>query len=428
MIRYYCSGFDKNNAFGHGLGDMFKEDLKDMKRIVYIPGGPHKVEKAISKSVPEFIEHFEKVGIKFDESIIITPDMSKEDAKSYVESASFIMLMGGDPFKQREMCEELEILDSIKNSKAVILGFSAGAMLMSKYTIITPCSDEYPDFHIEDGLNLDGISIYPHNNTESYEYPDSLDIGGEVYQKNDLIKVAGGYGNYYLLQDYTDDGITFDVSLIRVKDGNMEFHTENNGKIWVAAPDEVQLEYPKTKKTLFKTIYIYVILTLVISMEKKLIIKNDRNNPIIKFWNWGWNIYYKNPEIWNYLIVGILTTIVSLGIKYALLFTIFDASNPIELQTSVIISWIGAVMFAYVTNRVFVFKSKEKNIVKEIFNFTLGRIATLLIEMFIMWFICTLLSLNSNVWVIIATIICQVMQIVGNYVISKLFVFKKSLD
>ena len=107
------------------------------------------------------------------------------------------------------------------------------------------------------------------------------------------------------------------------------------------------------------------------------------------------------------------------------MFTIFDASNPIELQTSVIISWIGAVMFAYVTNRVFVFKSKEKNIVKEIFNFTLGRIATLLIEMFIMWFICTLLSLNSNVWVIIATIICQVMQIVGNYIISKLFVFKK---
>ena len=110
------------------------------------------------------------------------------------------------------------------------------------------------------------------------------------------------------------------------------------------------------------------------------------------------------------------------------MFTIFDASNPIELQTSVIISWIGAVIFAYVTNRVFVFKSKEKNIVKEIFNFTLGRIATLLIEMFIMWFICTLLSLNSNVWVIIATIICQVMQIVGNYIISKLFVFKKSLD
>ena len=32
MIRYYCSGFDINNAFGHGLGDMFKTELKDTKR------------------------------------------------------------------------------------------------------------------------------------------------------------------------------------------------------------------------------------------------------------------------------------------------------------------------------------------------------------------------------------------------------------
>lgn len=160
-------------------------------------------------------------------------------------------------------------------------------------------------------------------------------------------------------------------------------------------------------------------------MEKRLIIKGHDKNIFVKFWNFCWNIYYKNPEIWNYLIVGVLTTIVSLGIKYGLLFTIFNASVAFELQLSVIISWIGAVAFAYITNRVFVFKSKNKNIVKEIINFTLGRVVTLLIEMFIMWFICTLLNLNSNMWVIIATIICQVMQIVGNYIISKLFVFKK---
>lgn len=160
-------------------------------------------------------------------------------------------------------------------------------------------------------------------------------------------------------------------------------------------------------------------------MEKRLIIKGHDKNIFVKFWNFCWNIYYKNPEIWNYLIVGVLTTVVSLGIKYGLLFTIFNASVAFELQLSVVISWIGAVAFAYITNRVFVFKSKNKNIVKEIINFTLGRVVTLLIEMFIMWFICTLLNLNSNMWVIIATIICQVMQIVGNYIISELFVFKK---
>lgn len=47
-------------------------------------------------------------------------------------------------------------------------------------------------------------------------------------------------------------------------------------------------------------------------MEKKLIIKGHDKNPFVKFWNWGWGIYYKNPEIWNYLIVGLLTTVVSL--------------------------------------------------------------------------------------------------------------------
>ena len=54
MIRYYCSGFDINNAFGHGLGEMFKAELKDTKSIVYIPGSPEKIEKARTKYVPAF--------------------------------------------------------------------------------------------------------------------------------------------------------------------------------------------------------------------------------------------------------------------------------------------------------------------------------------------------------------------------------------
>ena len=45
--------------------------------------------------------------------------------------------------------------------------------------------------------------------------------------------------------------------------------------------------------------------------------------------------------------------------------------------------------------------------------------------MFIMWFFVTLLKLDSNVWVLVFTLVCQVMQIVLNYVISKLLVFKK---
>lgn len=241
MIRYYCSGFDINNAFGHGLGDMFLKELKDRKSIVYIPGSQEKIQKAREKYVPAFTKHFKNVGIEFDNSIIITPDMSNEEAQKAVRDASFIMLMGGDPFKQKSMCEKLELLDELKKYNGVMLGFSAGAMLMSKYIIITPCSEEYPDFRIEDGLNLDDISIYPHNNTNQEEYPDTLVVDGETYKKEDLIKVANEYGEYYLLQDYLrEDGLT-DVSIIKSTNGYLELYTENDGKIWTAQKDSIIL-------------------------------------------------------------------------------------------------------------------------------------------------------------------------------------------
>lgn len=232
MVRYYCSGFDINNAFGHGLGDMFLGELKDTKSIVYIPGSPEKIEKAREKYVPAFTQHFKNMGIEFDNVTIITPDLTKEGAQKIIREASFIMLMGGDPFKQKEMCEKLGLLEELKKYDGVMLGFSAGAMLMSKYIIITPCSEEYPDFHIEDGLNLDGISIYPHNNTNEEEYPSTLVVGDETYQKEDLVKVASEYGEYYLLQDNLREDGTADVSIIKSSNGNLEYYIENNGKIW----------------------------------------------------------------------------------------------------------------------------------------------------------------------------------------------------
>lgn len=136
-------------------------------------------------------------------------------------------------------------------------------------------------------------------------------------------------------------------------------------------------------------------------------------------------IYKKHEEIINYLIVGVLTTIVSLVVKWGLLFTILDAKNAIELQTSIIISWFAAVTFAYITNRIFVFKSKSKNIIKEIISFFSSRVLTLLLDMGIMWFFVTFLKLNSRVWVIIWTMIVQVLVTVLNYIFSKLLVFKK---
>lgn len=154
------------------------------------------------------------------------------------------------------------------------------------------------------------------------------------------------------------------------------------------------------------------------------IIKNNVEKANIEYMS-KFKLYKKYEEIINYLIIGVLTTIVNLVVKYALLFTILNASNPTQLQISVVISWIIACIFAYITNRKIVFKSKSNKILKELISFVFARVFTLLLEMLIMFIFVTYFKLNSDLWVVIWSIVAQVVVIVVNYVLSKLIIFKK---
>ena len=125
-------------------------------------------------------------------------------------------------------------------------------------------------------------------------------------------------------------------------------------------------------------------------------------------------------EIIRYLFIGGMTTVISLVIYYALTYTILDAKVPLELQIANIIQWIGAVTFAYFTNKYFVFRDKSKS-KTSVIKFFSSRIVTLLMEMLLMFIFVTKLSFNDK----IMKIIVQVIVIVGNYVLSKFFVFNK---
>lgn len=132
--------------------------------------------------------------------------------------------------------------------------------------------------------------------------------------------------------------------------------------------------------------------------------------------------YNKHKEIINYIIIGILTTFVSLGSYYLCVLTFLDPNNPIELQIANIIAWILAVVFSYITNRIYVFEVKTKINIKEISTFVGSRILSLFIDMFSMFVMVTLLKINDKT----AKIIVQFIVTAVNYVFSKLFVFKKS--
>lgn len=129
-------------------------------------------------------------------------------------------------------------------------------------------------------------------------------------------------------------------------------------------------------------------------------------------------------EVIMYLIFGVLTTVVSLAVYYALIFTVLNPENAIQLQIANILSWIAGVAFAYVTNRKYVFESKETNKLKELSKFVTSRLVTLFLDMFIMFIGVTCLKGNDK----IVKLISQVLVIIGNYVFSKIFVFKKKKD
>lgn len=129
----------------------------------------------------------------------------------------------------------------------------------------------------------------------------------------------------------------------------------------------------------------------------------------------------KYGEILRYLVVGVLTTVVSLAVYYGLVFTVLDPKSALQLQVANILSWIGAVAFAYVTNRIFVFKSKNKNFISELSRFVTARLTTLVMDMVWMFLFVTVFKGNDK----LGKLIAQVIVLVGNYIFSKLFVFRK---
>ena len=126
--------------------------------------------------------------------------------------------------------------------------------------------------------------------------------------------------------------------------------------------------------------------------------------------------YKKHKSVLLYLLFGGLTTVVSIG-TYALFLPVV---SPLIAN---IFSWVAAVTFAYVTNRTWVFASKEKGlaIIQEAFAFYGGRVFTLGLEEVVLYVFITLLFFPP----LTVKVFAQVIVLILNYVISKLFVFKK---
>ena len=145
----------------------------------------------------------------------------------------------------------------------------------------------------------------------------------------------------------------------------------------------------------------------------------------LKLWNLAWDLYRKYEEIIVYLLVGVLTPIVSWFCMFFVNIVIFgNPLNPTSTQNLIlsVVNWTAGVAFAFPTNRRFVFKSTNPHIFSELVKFIGSRLFTLFLDIGLRQLLG---FMGVNVY--ITTFVSAVLVIIGNYIFSKLLVFRKKL-
>ncbi len=161
--------------------------------------------------------------------------------------------------------------------------------------------------------------------------------------------------------------------------------------------------------------------------------------------------YEKHREIILYLIFGVLTTVVSFIAYFAVFWTwkaaaaippddTSSAQYMLAYSVAQVAQWVTGVLFAFFTNRKWVFTDAEKNgkLLTQLVKFSAGRVATFFVDYGVTYFGAlaltalapslvhvAILGMTLNFCDLIAKFVAAVIVVVSNYVISKLFVFKK---
>ena len=140
-------------------------------------------------------------------------------------------------------------------------------------------------------------------------------------------------------------------------------------------------------------------------------------------------------ETVSYLFFGVLTTVVSIATYWVSAELIGDGVSIYffgEMQSlgyivANTISWVCAVLFAYVTNKIFVFESKTNGasqIAKEILLFAGARLFTFFVEIAFMVVTISVMGMNDK----LSKILAQIIVLIANYILSKILVFRKPKD
>lgn len=130
------------------------------------------------------------------------------------------------------------------------------------------------------------------------------------------------------------------------------------------------------------------------------------------------NLYNQFKEQILYIVFGVLTTAINI-----IAFFVCSRLVNLSLIPSNIIAWILSVLFAFVTNKIYVFNSKNYSfsiVLRELIDFIVARGATGILDLGLMYLFVSIIGIED----MISKIIINIIVIILNYILSKLYVFK----
>lgn len=131
------------------------------------------------------------------------------------------------------------------------------------------------------------------------------------------------------------------------------------------------------------------------------------------------DLYQHFRELFWYGVFGVITTIINVAA-----FGLFSDVLKVHYMVANVIAWVIAVAVAYVTNKLWVFESKSwaRSVwIPECLGFVSARLGTGLLDMALMYVMISIISM-PKMW---AKLVSNVVVIIGNYVLSKLWIFRK---
>lgn len=168
MIKYLFSNIDKVNGFSELQSKYLSKDLRNCNNILFVPSDYDNEKYTIYKD--KIISWFDNIGISFKENHLVSLD---DELNDY----DVIFLMGGNPIKQIEIINKINLKNLINKAK-VVIGVIAGAINLSNEAIYY--NDYSEKIEIYNGISLTDINVYPHFDINNKEFLEEVKMVSKI--------------------------------------------------------------------------------------------------------------------------------------------------------------------------------------------------------------------------------------------------------